>query len=51
MQSRRMQIIEDTSKWYLFIVDAGHRLIQESNNNTGKTVEFEVSGDKIEVFI
>lgn len=26
----------------------GHGLIQERNINTGETVEFEVSGDKIE---
>lgn len=32
----------------LFIVVAGHGLIQERNINTGETVEFEVSGDKIE---
>lgn len=36
------------SKWELFIVVAGHGLIQERNNNTGETVVFEVSGDKIE---
>ena len=36
------------SKWELFIVVAGHGLIQERNINTGKTVEFEVTGDKIE---
>ena len=36
------------SKWELFIVVAGHGLIQERNINTGETVEFEVSGDKIE---
>ncbi len=36
------------SKWELFIVVAGHGLIQERNINTGQTVEFEVSGDKIE---
>ena len=36
------------SKWELFIVVAGHGLIQERNIHTGKTVEFEVSGDKIE---
>lgn len=35
-------------KWELFIVVAGHGLIQERNINTGETVEFEVSGDKIE---
>ena len=28
---------------------AGHGLIQERNINTGEMVEFEVSGDKIEV--
>lgn len=36
------------SKWELFIVVAGHGRIQERNINTGETVEFEVSGDKIE---
>ena len=36
------------SKWELFIVVAGHGLIQERNINTGETVEFEVSGDNIE---
>ncbi|MCD8133695.1 MAG: NAD-dependent epimerase/dehydratase family protein [Clostridiales bacterium] len=36
------------SKWELFIVVAGHGLIQERNTVTGETVEFEVSGDKIE---
>lgn len=36
------------SKWELFIVVAGHGLIQERNINTGETVEFEVRGDKIE---
>lgn len=36
------------SKWELFIVVAGHGLIQERNINTGETVEFEVSGNKIE---
>ena len=36
------------SKWELFIVVAGHGLIQERNVNTGETAEFEVSGDKIE---
>jgi UDP-2-acetamido-2,6-beta-L-arabino-hexul-4-ose reductase len=36
------------SKWELFIVVAGHGLIQERNINTGETVEFEVSGDRIE---
>ncbi len=36
------------SKWELFIVVAGHGLIQERNINTGETVEFEVSGEKIE---
>ena len=36
------------SKWELFIVVQGHALIQERNINTGETVEFEVSGDKIE---
>ncbi|MBC5786699.1 SDR family oxidoreductase [Clostridium sp. NSJ-27] len=36
------------SKWELFIVVAGHGLIQERNIHTGETIEFEVSGDKIE---
>ena len=36
------------SKWELFIVVAGHGLIRERNIYTGETVEFEVSGDKIE---
>jgi UDP-2-acetamido-2,6-beta-L-arabino-hexul-4-ose reductase len=36
------------SKWELFIVVQGRALIQERNINTGETVEFEVSGDKIE---
>lgn len=36
------------SKWELFIVVAGHGLIQERNINTGEKVEFEVSGDNIE---
>ena len=36
------------SKWELFIVVAGHGLIQERNINTGEMVEFEVSGDIIE---
>jgi len=36
------------SKWELFIVVSGHGLIQERNINTGESVEFEVSGDKIE---
>lgn len=36
------------SKWELFIVVAGHGLIQERNINTGEIVEFEVSGDQIE---
>lgn len=36
------------SKWEQFIVVSGHGLIQERNINTGETVEFEVTGDKIE---
>ena len=36
------------SKWEMFIVVAGHGLIRERNIHTGETVEFEVSGDKIE---
>ena len=36
------------SKWELFIVVSGHGLIRERNITTGETVEFEVSGDKIE---
>lgn len=37
------------SKWELFIVVAGHGLIQERNIHTGETVKFEVGGDKLEV--
>lgn len=37
-----------SSKWELFIVVKGHGLIRERNINTGETVEFEVSGEKIE---
>ncbi|MBR6171954.1 MAG: NAD-dependent epimerase/dehydratase family protein [Eubacterium sp.] len=37
------------SKWEQFIVVSGHGLIRERNINTGETVEFEVSGEKIEV--
>lgn len=37
------------SKWELFIVVSGHGRICERNINTGETVEFDVSGDKIEV--
>ncbi len=36
------------SKWEQFIVVHGHGLIQERNINTNDTVEFEVSGEKIE---
>lgn len=36
------------SKWEQFIVVHGHGLIQERNIVTGETVEFEVSGDRIE---
>ena len=36
------------SKWELFIVVAGHGLIEERNINTGEKVSFEVCGDKIE---
>ena len=36
------------SKWELFIVVAGHGLIQERNIVTGEVVEFEVFGDKME---
>ena len=36
------------SKWELFIVVRGHGLIRERNLDTNETVEFEVSGDKIE---
>lgn len=36
------------SKWEYFIVVSGHGLIQERNLVTGETVEFTVSGDKIE---
>lgn len=37
------------SKWEQFIVVHGHGLIQERNINTNEMVDFEVSGDKIEV--
>ena len=36
------------SKWEQFIVVSGHGLIRERNINTNETVEFEVSGEKIE---
>ena len=36
------------SKWEQFIVVSGHALIKERNIHTGETVEFEVSGEKIE---
>ncbi len=36
------------SKWEQFIVVHGHGLIRERNIVTGETVEFEVSGEKIE---
>ena len=36
------------SKWELFIVVHGRGLIRERNIHTGETVEFEVSGKKIE---
>lgn len=35
-------------KWELFIVVSGYGLIQERNINTNETMEFEVSGPKIE---
>lgn len=37
------------SKWEFFIVVAGHGLIQERKIGTDEVIEFEVSGDKIEV--
>jgi len=37
------------SKWELFIVVKGHGLIQERKEGTDEVIEFEVSGDKIEV--
>ena len=37
------------SKWEYFIVVSGHALIQERNINTNELIEFEVSGEKIEV--
>ncbi len=37
------------SKWELFIVVKGHGLIQERKEGTDEIIEFEVSGDKIEV--
>ncbi len=36
------------SKWELFIVVQGQALIRERNISTGETVEFRVSGEKIE---
>lgn len=36
------------SKWELFIVVAGHGLIQERKIGTDEIIEFEVSGEKIE---
>lgn len=36
------------SKWELFIVVAGHGLIQERKIGTDEVVEFEVTGDKIQ---
>lgn len=36
------------SKWELFIVVAGHGLIQERKIDTGEVIEFEVFGNKIE---
>lgn len=36
------------SKWELFIVVAGHGLIQERKIGTDEVIEFEVSGDKIQ---
>ena len=39
------------SKWELFIVVAGHGLIQERNIHTGEMGEFEGSGDKSKPFI
>lgn len=37
-----------SSKWEVFIVVAGRGLIRERNVNTGETVKFYVSGDKVE---
>lgn len=37
------------SKWEFFIVVSGHGLIQERKIGTDEIIEFEVSGDKIEV--
>lgn len=36
------------TKWEFFIVVSGHGLIQERKIDSGKVIEFEVSGDKIE---
>ena len=36
------------TKWEFFIVVSGHGLIQERDLNTGKFVEFEVTGDDIQ---
>ena len=37
------------SKWEFFIVVAGHGLIQERKEGTDEVIEFEVSGDNIQV--
>lgn len=37
------------TKWEFFIVVAGHGLIQQRKIDTDEVIEFEVSGDKIEV--
>ncbi len=37
------------SKWELFIVVKGHGLIQERKEGTNEVIEFEVSGDNIQV--
>ena len=36
------------SKWEIFIVVAGHGLIQERKIGTDEVIEFEVSGDRIQ---
>lgn len=36
------------TKWELFIVVAGHGLIQQRNLNTGEVIEFEVNGAQME---
>ncbi len=37
------------SKWEFFVVVSGHGLVRERKIGTGEVVEFEVSGDKLQV--